>query len=137
MRGIPFDAGMMDVAEFFKPLEPVHIEIEMNEKGRPKGEADAYFATVAEAKEAMQKNKDHMGNRYVELFHDGKKMIPGSGGMSSMGSGYGNHFGGGKMGGRGGFGGGDGYRGNMGGGFGNNMGGGFGGNMGGGYGNMD
>jgi hypothetical protein len=37
--------------------------------GRPSGDAWISFATVEEASRAvMQRNKQHLGNRYIELF---------------------------------------------------------------------
>ena len=39
----------------------------MNEEGRPSGQARVTFESPAQAREAMKKNKDYMGERYIEL----------------------------------------------------------------------
>ena len=36
---------------------------------RPSGEADVSFASDGDARRAMQKDKQHMQHRYVELFY--------------------------------------------------------------------
>jgi len=48
--------------QFFAPLNPVQVYIEYNDDGRPSGEADADFATHAEAQQAMKKHKAMMGS---------------------------------------------------------------------------
>merc|ERR1719427_1670299 len=68
MRGLPFEATQGDVFKFFAPLTPVDIRILYEESGRPKGECDVDFNTHVDAESAMQKDKQNMGHRYVELF---------------------------------------------------------------------
>ena len=41
-----------------------------NKDGRPSGIADVSFDTEQMARRAMQKNKDNMQNRYIELFYE-------------------------------------------------------------------
>ncbi|KAK3886362.1 hypothetical protein Pcinc_009467 [Petrolisthes cinctipes] len=68
MRGLPFRATEMDIADFFRPLNPVNINIIMDSSNRPSGEADIEFATHDDAVKAMSKDKANMQHRYIELF---------------------------------------------------------------------
>ncbi|XP_044742864.1 heterogeneous nuclear ribonucleoprotein F-like isoform X2 [Chrysoperla carnea] len=68
MRGLPFRATESDVADFFKPLNPVNIILIMDNSGRPSGEADVEFECHDDAVQAMSKDKGHMQHRYIELF---------------------------------------------------------------------
>jgi len=152
MRGLPFEATVSDVYQFFAPINPVEVRLLYEESGRPKGECDVDFATHNDAEAAMLKDKQNMGHRYIELFlksqpevGGGNNWSSGGGSMlpplsqrnpgmmnrggSNMGSGYGGGYGGGFGGGMGG--GSAGAGGGMGGGMG---GGGGGGGAGGGYG---
>ncbi|KAL0132895.1 hypothetical protein PUN28_000552 [Cardiocondyla obscurior] len=89
MRGLPFKATEQDIADFFRPIEPVNVRIILENGGRPSGEADVEFATHEEALKAMCKDKSHMSHRYIELFMNS------SGGSNSMSlSGIGNFCGG-------------------------------------------
>lgn len=72
MRGLPFRVTEQEIAEWFSSAaDPVDVLIHYNHDGRPSGEADAMFASEAEANRAMSKNKQNMQHRYVELFYDG------------------------------------------------------------------
>ncbi|XP_072749405.1 heterogeneous nuclear ribonucleoprotein H isoform X3 [Anoplolepis gracilipes] len=89
MRGLPFKATEQDIADFFRPIEPVNVRIILENGGRPSGEADVEFATHEEAVKAMCKDKSHMSHRYIELF------LNSTGGSSGMSlSGIGNFCGG-------------------------------------------
>lgn len=72
LRGMPYDCGEMEVHQFFAPLKLVDCQVIYNNNGRHSGEADAYFATVADAQEAMKKHKEKMGSRYIELYANRK-----------------------------------------------------------------
>ena len=85
MRGLPFQATKEEVAAFFTPVQPINITLRYNSQGRPNGEADAEFATHDEAKEAMKKDREKIGSRYIELFLDS---VP-QRGMSQSPGGYG------------------------------------------------
>ncbi len=65
MRGLPFSASDADVKQWFMPLNPVAIRMEFETSGsgqrRSRGEADVDFATDADAKAAMTKDKQTMG----------------------------------------------------------------------------
>jgi len=102
MRGLPFSATEMEVAEWFSSVaDPFHVSIEYNKEGKPSGDASVFFRTAQEAKNAMSKNKQYMAHRYVELFEEnpspgewdmqqpigfgmGRQIMMG-GGMKSMG----------------------------------------------------
>jgi len=72
MRGLPFRVTEQEIAEWFSSVaDPMDVMIHYNHDGRPSGEADAMFGSESEAMRALQKNKQNMQHRYVELFYDG------------------------------------------------------------------
>jgi len=72
MRGLPFRVTEQEIAEWFSSVaDPTDVIIHYNAEGRPSGEADVNFATENDARRAMQKDKQNMQHRYVELFYDG------------------------------------------------------------------
>ncbi|XP_066456755.1 heterogeneous nuclear ribonucleoprotein H3 isoform X3 [Eleutherodactylus coqui] len=68
MRGLPFRATESDIANFFSPLTPIRVHIDIGADGRATGEADVEFATHEDAVAAMSKDKNNMQHRYIELF---------------------------------------------------------------------
>ncbi|KAK6114391.1 RNA recognition motif family protein [Brugia pahangi] len=68
MRGLPYSVSMFDIEEFFRPLNCVEIKLGYNEERRLSGDAMVTFSTMAEAREALSRNKNNMGTRYIELF---------------------------------------------------------------------
>ncbi|XP_031434902.1 heterogeneous nuclear ribonucleoprotein H3 isoform X3 [Clupea harengus] len=98
MRGLPFRATEADIANFFAPLHPVRVRIDVGPNGKSTGEADVEFASHEDAVSAMSKDKNHMQHRYIELFLNstssggsdmgrGGAFYNNSGGMGSRGSG--------------------------------------------------
>ncbi|XP_055027213.1 heterogeneous nuclear ribonucleoprotein H3 isoform X2 [Misgurnus anguillicaudatus] len=82
MRGLPFRATEGDVANFFSPLIPLRVHIDVGPNGKSTGEADVEFGSHEDAVAAMSKDKNHMQHRYIELFLNST-----SSGPSEMGRG--------------------------------------------------
>lgn len=93
MRGLPFRATQSDIADFFRPVNPLNIHIIYDNNGRPSGEADVEFATHDDALRAMSKDKSHMQHRYIELFLNSSPGSSGSYGGSGGGFNNGSSFG--------------------------------------------
>ena len=74
LRGIPFRATPTDIAAFFAGYEgclPHTAQIGTGADGRPSGEAWIAFTSDAAATRAVaERNNQHLGNRYVELFKE-------------------------------------------------------------------
>ncbi|XP_028844985.1 heterogeneous nuclear ribonucleoprotein H3 isoform X2 [Denticeps clupeoides] len=87
MRGLPFRATEADIANFFGPLHPLRIHIDVSPSGKSTGEADVEFASHEDAVSAMSKDKNHMHHRYIELFLNST-----SSGASDMARGGGGGF---------------------------------------------
>ncbi|KAJ8013700.1 hypothetical protein DPEC_G00032510 [Dallia pectoralis] len=68
MRGLPFRATEGDIANFFSPLSPLRVHIDVGPNGKSTGEADVEFRCHEDAVSAMCKDKNHMQHRYIELF---------------------------------------------------------------------
>uniref|UniRef100_A0A5S6QN67 RRM domain-containing protein n=1 Tax=Trichuris muris TaxID=70415 RepID=A0A5S6QN67_TRIMR len=68
MRGLPYKATANDIMEFFYPIKILNVRILFDERGRATGEADVEFSSMDDAREAMRKDRQHMGDRYIELF---------------------------------------------------------------------
>ncbi|XP_029439457.1 heterogeneous nuclear ribonucleoprotein H isoform X2 [Rhinatrema bivittatum] len=84
MRGLPYRATENDIYNFFSPLNPVRVHIEIGSDGRVTGEADVEFATHEDAVAAMSKDKANMQHRYVELFLNSTAGGSGAGYSSQM-----------------------------------------------------
>jgi len=101
MRGLPFRVTENDISEWFSSVvDPVSIDIQFNNQGRPTGEADVYFENASDATKAMTKDRQNMQHRYIELFNDGaggrKGRAGGGGGGFGNRGGYGMGMGGGN-----------------------------------------
>merc|ERR1719197_2121759 len=93
MRGLPFRVTENDIAEWFSSVaDPVGIQIMYNNDGRPTGEAEVAFSSAHDAKRSLQKDRQNMQHRYVELFYDGPDPDQDNGGGGS-GGGYGGYGG--------------------------------------------
>eukprot|EP00898_Chlorokybus_atmophyticus_P005946 jgi/Chlat1/6352/Chrsp44S05910 len=71
MRGLPYRCTVSDIMEFFKDFSviPDSIKLRTRADGSPSGEASVTFDSAEEARNAVRKkNRDTIGNRYIELF---------------------------------------------------------------------
>lgn len=68
MRGLLYRDIENDIYNFFSPLHPMRVHIEIGPDGRVTGKEDVECAAHEDAVEAMAKDKANMQHRYVELF---------------------------------------------------------------------
>ena len=68
MSGVPFRASVQELKDFFQGGEkPFKVEHSLNSDGRNSGHAFAAFASEQGAEQAMLKDRQYMGPRYVSL----------------------------------------------------------------------
>jgi len=71
-RGLPFSASADEVTSFFAMSRIAGgkdgIHFVFLREGRPSGEAFVELETEADFNKALEKNNDHMGHRYIEVF---------------------------------------------------------------------
>ncbi|CAB3404510.1 unnamed protein product [Caenorhabditis bovis] len=69
MRGLPYDCTDQQIKAFFEPLKPMeNILFITRNDGRPTGDAFVQFSTDDECNQALQKHRQTIGQRYIELF---------------------------------------------------------------------
>lgn len=70
LRGLPFTSTEADIVQFFSGLEIVENGITFIEGrgSRKSGEAFVRFSSQEAADEALQRDREVMGNRYIEVF---------------------------------------------------------------------
>ncbi|XP_076021257.1 G-rich sequence factor 1 [Genypterus blacodes] len=70
LRGLPFRCTEDDIISFFSGLDLVKngVAIILDKEGRNSGEAFVQFSSQKIANEALQRNRKHMRNRYIEVF---------------------------------------------------------------------
>lgn len=70
LRGLPYSCSKEEIANFFSGLEvvPNGITIPLDVQGRSSGEAYVQFVDKDVAERAMEKNKEKIGHRYIEIF---------------------------------------------------------------------
>jgi len=69
-RGLPFKSTQADVEDFFSGLTWAQngIFFPLNQNGESTGEAFVQFDTFTSAEMALERNKNLIGGRYIELF---------------------------------------------------------------------
>lgn len=67
LRGLPFNCSDVDIFRFFAGLDVVDVLL-VNKNGRFSGEAFVVFASPMQAEFALQRDRQNMGRRYVEVF---------------------------------------------------------------------
>ncbi|KAM4616296.1 G-rich sequence factor 1 [Polymixia lowei] len=70
LRGLPFSCTEKDIVQFFSGLHIAEngVTIVLDRKGRNSGEAYVQFVSQDVADEALQRDREVIGNRYIELF---------------------------------------------------------------------
>ncbi|KAJ3708825.1 hypothetical protein LUZ61_012530 [Rhynchospora tenuis] len=67
IRGLPFNCEDVDIYKFFSGLDVVDC-LFVNKNGRFTGDAYVVFPTPMQAQLALQRDRQNMGHRYVEVF---------------------------------------------------------------------
>lgn len=117
LKGLPYTTSEQQVLDFFAGYNVNEVAFVYEPDGRPSGLAFAEFATREEALQALSKNGEYLGDRYVRLLHVPKqemeeqvrlgtlaipgaqakmrqKMMRGGGGMDALaGNSSGAHYG--------------------------------------------
>ncbi|XP_057688332.1 G-rich sequence factor 1 [Corythoichthys intestinalis] len=77
IRGLPFTCTENDIVRFFSGLEIVEkgITMVLNSRGRRTGEAFVWFSSQEAADEALRRDRDLIGNRYIEVFPSSSREI--------------------------------------------------------------
>ena len=72
VRGLPWSATDMDLCKFFRDCEivggPRGIYFCQNDRGQPTGEAFIEMEGPEDIEKALDKHRQNMGRRYVEVF---------------------------------------------------------------------
>ncbi|PVD38868.1 hypothetical protein C0Q70_01493 [Pomacea canaliculata] len=76
LRGLPWSATPEDVEKFFDGCEINEgvngVHLTYSREGRPSGEAFVEFVSEDDVQAALKKNKEHLGQRYIEVFRSKK-----------------------------------------------------------------
>ncbi|KAF3796163.1 Heterogeneous nuclear ribonucleoprotein F [Nymphaea thermarum] len=72
LRGLPFDCSDIDVFKFFAGLDVVDVLL-VNKNGRFSGEAFVVFSGAMQTEFALQRDRQNMGRRYIEVFRCSKQ----------------------------------------------------------------
>lgn len=72
VRGLPWEATAMDLCKFFRDCDivggPNGIHFCTNDRGQPSGEAFIEMERPEDVEKGLEKHKQNMGRRYVEVF---------------------------------------------------------------------
>lgn len=70
LRGLPYSSTEADIHSFFSGLDIVEtgVTIVKDFRGRNSGEAYVQFSSQEAADEALQRDRELIGNRYIEVF---------------------------------------------------------------------
>ncbi|KAD4384249.1 hypothetical protein E3N88_24417 [Mikania micrantha] len=72
LRGLPFDCSETDIIEFFHGLDIVDI-LFVHKHGKFAGEAFCVLGYAFQVEYALQKNRQNIGKRYVEVFRSNRQ----------------------------------------------------------------
>ncbi|CAD5196509.1 uncharacterized protein LOC103971665 isoform X1 [Musa acuminata AAA Group] len=72
LRGLPFNCDDLDIIKFFMGLDIVDCLL-VNKSGRFSGDAFVVFSSPMQAEFALQRDRQNMGRRYIEVFRCSKQ----------------------------------------------------------------
>ncbi|KAK8952595.1 hypothetical protein KSP39_PZI004728 [Platanthera zijinensis] len=72
LRGLPFNCDDLEVFKFFTGLSVVDCLL-VNKDGRFSGEAYVVFSSPIQVEYALQRNRQNIGRRYIEVFPSKKQ----------------------------------------------------------------
>ncbi|XP_060738655.1 G-rich sequence factor 1 [Tachysurus vachellii] len=77
IRGLPFNCAEKEIVQFFSGLNIMKdgVTLVMDRWGRSSGDAFVQFATQEMADEALKRDRDVIGNRYIEVYPSKKSEI--------------------------------------------------------------
>ncbi|XP_048363781.1 RNA-binding protein 12B [Sphaerodactylus townsendi] len=67
LRGMPYSASEDDVINFFSGLQVEGVILLKAKDGRPDGNGVVKFATSSDAMKGVQRNREYMGTRFIEV----------------------------------------------------------------------
>eukprot|EP00638_Chattonella_subsalsa_P000858 CAMPEP_0117758514 /NCGR_PEP_ID=MMETSP0947-20121206/15428_1 /TAXON_ID=44440 /ORGANISM="Chattonella subsalsa, Strain CCMP2191" /LENGTH=307 /DNA_ID=CAMNT_0005578725 /DNA_START=87 /DNA_END=1010 /DNA_ORIENTATION=+ len=73
VRGLPFECQMQDIVMFFEGLVIVDICLPKRADGRVTGEGFVVFANPMDTQMALQRDRQNMGHRYLEISQATRK----------------------------------------------------------------
>ncbi|XP_072565033.1 G-rich sequence factor 1 [Paramormyrops kingsleyae] len=78
LQGLPYSCTVEDVAQFFSGLDIVEngVTFVLDKRGRSSGIAFVEFASQEMADLALQRDREEIGNRYIEVFPSRKSAVP-------------------------------------------------------------
>uniref|UniRef100_A0A1A8KZS8 G-rich RNA sequence binding factor 1 n=1 Tax=Nothobranchius kuhntae TaxID=321403 RepID=A0A1A8KZS8_NOTKU len=77
LRGLPFSCKEDDIINFFSGLDIAEggITIVADNRGKNSGDAFVQFSSVEEANKALQRDREFIGHRYIEVFPSSRSQI--------------------------------------------------------------
>lgn len=72
LRGLPFNCDELEIHKFFAGLDVVDCLL-VNKNGRFSGEAFVVFSSPMQGEFALQRNRQNIGRRYIEVFQSKKQ----------------------------------------------------------------
>ena len=76
IRGLPFRITAKEIENFFLPLVCVGVQLGVMPDGRSSGDGIVEFSNPQDAKQALAKDRQNIGSRYVEIFPSTQIRIP-------------------------------------------------------------
>lgn len=67
LRGLPWKTAQKEIREFFEGIDVVRIQILNQPDGRASGDALVEFKNEEDLGKGIQKDKEHIGERYIEV----------------------------------------------------------------------